>query len=128
MTFSRGSSQRSEDAKKTIGDSFRASLIWLALSCGALYALTPFLIHLIFGVAYDGSILSCRILLPGAVMIGLNQVLYNGAYALGRPGLPSWAESVSMAVTAVGLYLLVPRYGYIGASIVSTVAYTFSFR
>jgi len=127
VTFSRGANQSSEDAKATIGNSFRASLIWLLVTCGAIYVLAPFLIHLVVGPAFDGSILACRILLPGALMIGLNQVLYNGAYALGRPGLPSFAEGMSMAVTAVGLYLLVPHYGYVGAAAVSTVAYTVSF-
>jgi O-antigen/teichoic acid export membrane protein len=127
VTFSRGSTQSIEDAKGTIGSSFRASLIWLLGCCSVLYVLSPFLIRIVFGAAFDGSILACRILLPGAMMIGLNQVLYNGASALGRPGLPSCAEGVSMAVTAVGLYLLVPRYGYIGAAIVSSVAYTISF-
>jgi len=127
VTFSRGSSQNSDDAKKTIGISFRASLTWLLLSSSALYALAPFLIRLVFGSAFEGSIVACRILLPGAVMIGLNQVLYNGSSALGRPGLPSIAEGVSMVVTAIGLYLLVPRYGYIGAAIISSIAYTTSF-
>jgi O-antigen/teichoic acid export membrane protein len=127
VTFSRGSSQESDDAKAMIGRSFRASLIWLLISCSALYIFAPFLIRLAYGAAFDGSIVACRILLPGALMIGLNQVLYNGASALGRPGLPSCAEGVSMAVTAIGLYLLVPRYGYIGAAIVSSVAYTISF-
>jgi O-antigen/teichoic acid export membrane protein len=61
------------------------------------------------------------------MMIGLNQVLYNGSSALGRPGLPSIAEGVSVAATAIGLSILVPRYGYIGAAVVSTVAYTLSF-
>jgi O-antigen/teichoic acid export membrane protein len=127
VTFSHGSNQDSEHAKATIGRSFRASLIWLLLACSALYAFAPFLIRLVFGPAFEGSILACRILLPGAVMIGMNQVLYNGSSALGRPGLPSCAEGVSMAVTAVGLYLLVPHYGYIGAAIVSSIAYTISF-
>jgi O-antigen/teichoic acid export membrane protein len=127
VTFSRGSSQNSDDAKKTIGISFRASLTWLLLSSGALYALAPFLIRLVFGSAFEGSIVACRILLPGAVMIGLNQVLYNGSSALGRPGLPSIAEGASMVVTAIGLYLLVPHYGYIGAAIISSIAYTTSF-
>ena len=127
VTFSRGSSQHSGDAKATIGHSFRASLLWLLACCSALYLLAPFLIHRIFGAAFDGSILACRILVPGALMIGLNQVLYGGSNALGRPGLPSCAEGASMAVTAGGLYLLVPRYGYIGAAIVSTAAYTVSF-
>jgi O-antigen/teichoic acid export membrane protein len=65
--------------------------------------------------------------LPGTVMIGLNQVLYNGSSALGRPGLPSIAEGISMVVTAIGLYLLLPRYGFIGAAIISSIAYTMSF-
>lgn len=127
VTFSRGSSQHSEDAKATIGVSFRASLVWLMVCCSALYVLAPFLIRLVFGAEFEGSILACRILLPGALMLGLNQVLYNGASALGRPALPSYAEGVSVGVTAIGLYVLVPRYGYIGAAIISSVAYTISF-
>jgi O-antigen/teichoic acid export membrane protein len=126
VTFSRGASQHREGTIATIGASFRASLVWLAVCCSVLYALSPFLIRLVFGGAFAGSILACRILLPGALMIGLNQVLYNGASALGRPGLPSCAEGISMAVTAIGLYLLIPRYGYIGAAIVSSIAYTIS--
>jgi O-antigen/teichoic acid export membrane protein len=127
VTFSRGSGQSADDAKRTIGVSFRASLLWLLVCCSVLYVVSPFLIHLVFGAAFDRSIVACRILLPGALMIGLNQVLYNGASALGRPALPSYAEGVSMTVTAIGLYILVPRYGYIGAAIVSSVAYTTSF-
>lgn len=127
VTFSHGSSQQSDDAKATIGRSFRTSLISLLLACSALYVFAPFLIRRVFGPAFEGSIVACRILLPGALMIGMNQVLYNGSSALGRPGLPSCAEGISMAITAVGLYVLVPRYGYIGAAIVSSIAYTVSF-
>jgi O-antigen/teichoic acid export membrane protein len=127
VAFSRGSSQKGEDARATIGGSFRASLIWLLICCGVLYVFSPFLIRLVFGAAFSGSILACRILLPGALMIGLNHVLYNGASALGRPELSSYAEGASVVVTAVGLYLLVPHYGYVGAAIVSTVAYSISF-
>jgi len=127
VAFSRGSSQHSGDARATIGVAFRASLIWLLVCCTFLYALTPFLIRLLFGGAFDGSILAFRILTPGALMTGLNYVLYNAASALGRPGLSAFAEGTSVIVTAVGLYLLIPRYGYIGAAIVSSVAYTISF-
>jgi len=127
VAFSRGASQQGEHAKATIGVAFRSSLAWLAAACGGLYLLAPFLIHFVFGGAFDGSILACRILLPGAFVTGLNFVLYNAASALGRPILASYAESASVLVTAGGLYLLVPHYGYIGAAIVSSVAYTVSF-
>jgi len=127
VTFSHGSGQGIQEAKTTIGRSFRASLLWLLVCCTAIYIVAPILIRVVFGPAFEGSILACRILLPGAVAMGLNQVLYNGASALGKPGIPSVAEGISTVVTAVGLYLFVPRYGYIGAAAISTVAYTISF-
>jgi O-antigen/teichoic acid export membrane protein len=127
VTFSRGSGQDSDRAKGTIGVAFRASLLWLLIACGSLFVFSPILIRSVFGVAFEGSIAACKILAPGALMIGLNQVLYNGASAMGRPLLPSLAEGSSILVTAVGLYFLTPRYGYIGAAVVSTVAYTLSF-
>jgi O-antigen/teichoic acid export membrane protein len=127
VAFSKGSSQLTGDARATIGVAFRSSLIWLLVCCTLLYALTPFLIQHVFGRAFYGSVLACRILLPGALMTGLSYVLYNAASALGRPGLSSYAEGTSIVMTAVGLYLLVPHYGYIGAAIVSSVAYTISF-
>ena len=61
------------------------------------------------------------------VFVGLNQVLYNGASALGRPGLPAYGEGISMAITGIGLYLLLPCYGYVGAAIISSIAYAVSF-
>ncbi|MGB6193517.1 MAG: polysaccharide biosynthesis C-terminal domain-containing protein, partial [Terracidiphilus sp.] len=127
VTFSKGSSQQHGDAVATMGTALRASFIWLLVTCSVLYLLADFLIRHVFGNAFEGSILACRILIPGALMMGMNQVLYNGASALGRPGLPAVAEGVSMLATAVGLFLLVPHYGYIGAAIVSSIAYTISF-
>lgn len=127
VTFSRGSAQAGSAVHETIGRSFRSSLLWLLVCCAALFVVAPLLVHLVFGERFAGSAIACRILLPGALMLGLNQVLYGGASALGHPGLPSIAEGVSMGVTSVGLYLLVPRYGYLGAAGVSTVAYTTSF-
>jgi len=127
VAFSRGSSQEGDSARGTIRYAFRASLIWLLAVGTVLFVSAPFLIRLVFGARFEGSILACRILIPGALMTGLSFVLYNAASAIGRPGLSSVAEGVSVFVTAMGLFLLVPRYGYIGAAIVSSVAYTISF-
>lgn len=127
VAFSRGSGQDAEAAKTTAAIAFRTSLIWLTIACLLLFALAPFLIRTLLGAAFDGSIVACRILLPGTVATGLAFVLYNAASAMGRPGLAAYAEGSSILVTVVGLFLLVPRYGYIGAAIVSSVAYTVSF-
>jgi O-antigen/teichoic acid export membrane protein len=111
-------------AVSVIGKSFRASLVWLLCGCAALFLAAPFLIVGFFGHAYTGSVLACRILLPGAVAIGLNQVLYDGARAMGDPALSSYSEGFATAVTVGALWLLLPRFGFLGAAIASTLAYT----
>jgi O-antigen/teichoic acid export membrane protein len=59
--------------------------------------------------------------------LGLRQVLYEGARALGKPAVPSYAEGFGTIVTIFALYLLLPRYGFVGAAIASTFAYGVSF-
>lgn len=54
--------------------------------------------------------------------LGLNQVLFN--WALGHPALPSFKEG--FAVTGVSLYLLLPRFGFVGPAVSSTLAYVSS--
>lgn len=126
VTFSRGSRESDLEAKRTIGRSFRGSLVWLLLGCGALFFAAPFLITTLLGSEFVGSTVACRLLLPGVVALGLSQVLYNGANALGEPALPTYAEGAGLAATGIGLVVLVPRYGYVGAAIVSSVAYIVS--
>lgn len=127
VTFSHGSRQSEFDARQTIIHSFQSSLLWLLVGCFGLYFAAPILIIKFLGPKFAGSIIACRLLLPGMVALGLNQVLYGGANAMGKPSLPLYAEGFGLTVTAVGLILLVPHYGYVGAAIVSTFAYTISF-
>ena len=125
-TFSLCSNQSDIAARRTIATSFRASLIWLLAASLSLYVVAPLLITMLLGPRFAGSVIACRLLLPGVVALGLNQVLYGGANALGRPLLPMCAEGAGLAATGIGLALFVPRYGYLGAAGVSSVAYTVS--
>jgi len=124
VTLAAGANAPPGGARKVIAESFRASLAWLLLACTVLYIFAPVFIRFFFGPAFIGSVAACRILLPGMVALGLTQVLYEGARALEQPSLPSYAEIISMAVTCGGLYLLLPRFGFIGAAIASTLAYS----
>lgn len=127
VTLAAGSNSNSIQARRIIGHSFRASLSWLIIMCSLLYILAPALIRVIFGVAFARSATACRILLPGAAALGLNQVLYDGARSLGQPALPSYAESFATAVTLLGLWAFLPKLGFIGAALASTLAYISSF-
>jgi O-antigen/teichoic acid export membrane protein len=126
VTLASGSNLPPERARPVIASAFRSSLLWLFCSASALFAVAPWLITLVFGARFADSSLACRILLPGTIALGLNQVLYEGARALNEPALPSYAEGLAAVLTCAGLALLLPRYGFLGAAIASTVAYTFS--
>ncbi len=126
VTLANGSNLPREGAKAVIANSFRTSLAWLVAGCSALFLVAPWLIPLVFGPRFSGSVLACRILLPGSVAIGLNQILYDGARSLDEPALPSYGEGLAAVLTCCGLYVLLPRLGFLGAAIASTVAYTAS--
>lgn len=123
VTLATGSSSNPVEARKILGQSFRASLFWLIVVCSLLFILAPALIRLVFGSAFARSASACRILLPGAAALGLNQVLYDGARSLGEPALPSYAEGFATVVTFLGLWAFLPKFGFIGAAIASTLAY-----
>jgi O-antigen/teichoic acid export membrane protein len=123
VTLANGSNLPPTEAKQTIAQSFRLSFAWLFITCAAIFVAAPWLVMFLFGSRFSGAVLACRILLPGTLFLGLRQVLYEGARALGRPAVPSYAEGVGTLVTVVGLYLLLPRFGFVGAAIASTFAY-----
>jgi O-antigen/teichoic acid export membrane protein len=127
VTLARGSSLPPGEARKAISMSFRLSLVWLLVVCTGLFVVAPQLILFFFGAKFAGSVLACRILLPGIAFWGLRQILYEGARALGKPAVPSYAEGFGTLVTISALYFLLPRYGFVGAAIASTFAYGASF-
>ena len=126
VAYAAGASSSAPEAGRVIARSMQLSLVCLVVGCGLLFAVVPWAIPRVFGPAFAGSVLACRILLPGTVALGLCQVLYEGARALNQPALPSYAEGCSMIVTLACLALLVPRFGFVGAAIASSLAYTTS--
>jgi O-antigen/teichoic acid export membrane protein len=127
VTLASGSNLPPSEAREAISQSFRLSLVWLLLLCTGIFIVAPQLIGFFFGAKFAGSVLACRILLPGTAFLGLRQVLYEGARALGKPVVPSYAEGLGTLVTIAALYFLLPRYGFVGAAIASTLAYGTSF-
>jgi len=123
VTLAAGSNASPEVARAVIARAYRLSLLWLLVVCALLSGLAPYLMTHVFGAGFAGAVLACRILLPGMVALGLTQVLYDGARSLGDPAIASYAEGFATVVTLVSLYVLLPRVGFVGAAIASSVAY-----
>jgi O-antigen/teichoic acid export membrane protein len=91
-----------------------------------LIIVTPQLIHVFFKDAFLGASDVARVLMVAAVILSLNRALGACLRALGRPldaGIP---ELLALGVTVVGLAVLLPFLGIMGAGIVSLLAYAVS--
>jgi O-antigen/teichoic acid export membrane protein len=107
------------------------SLHW-ALAISITFAVTlgllaDFLIPLVYGTDFSGSVLPLRILLPGAALFAAESVLWSGLLAINRPFTAAASEFAGLTVTAVGLFLFLPDGGIVAAAIVSTISYSVTF-
>lgn len=88
-----------------------------------LGALSPLILPGLFGAAYQPAISPAIILLVGTLFLGFNYVLSDGLRGLGYPTATSVAEVAGTLLTVVGLMVAVPRFGILGAAIVSACSY-----
>ncbi len=86
-------------------------------------ALAEVLIRLLYGQEFVGAVTPLRLLLPGVACWAAAQIVTSGLKGLGRPVAASVAQFSGVAVTVVGLVLLLERYGIRGAAFTSSVSY-----
>jgi O-antigen/teichoic acid export membrane protein len=91
----------------------------------ALMCLTaPVLIPLIYGSAFRGAGPALIALAPGLLALGATNPVRTYLFRLSRPGPMSLMFIAVMAVNVSLNFALIPRFGIIGASLASSVAYT----
>lgn len=90
----------------------------------ALAVTAPLLVVLFFGADFAESTWAVWLLLPGIVTFSVSRIL--SMYLLGRNKLKIdlLAAAVGLVVTLALDLLLIPRYGFRGAAIASSIAYT----
>ena len=117
----------SPQAKKlTLGRFMRLAIFLSLVSAAGLFWLTPWILSFFFGPAYLPAIWAARILLLASIPLGCNIVFAAGFKAFDHPLVPSKAELVSLGVTGVSLWVLLPRYAALGAAWASLLAYSAS--
>jgi O-antigen/teichoic acid export membrane protein len=102
---------------------FRMNVLVCGVATVAIAALAPTLVPLLYGDAFAPVVEPLLILLPGALALATANVAGLCLIVLGRPGVTSLAELSAVAVTGVGLWLVLGPFGIRGAAAVSTAAY-----
>jgi O-antigen/teichoic acid export membrane protein len=85
-------------------------------------ALAP-LVGPLYGHQFRGSIVPLLILLPGVAALAVGGTAAIVLSIFNRPEVSSIAELAGIVLTGAGLWLVLDRYGIIGAAIVSSVSY-----
>jgi O-antigen/teichoic acid export membrane protein len=87
---------------------------------------SPLIIPFMFGHAFRPAIPMAQILFVGTIPFLLDQVLAAGLLSLGMPGRRSFGQLTAACLTVVGLPLLCPTLGGVGAAWTSLAAYSTS--
>ena len=116
--------QRShERATEMTMRAFRRVAVVTITTVLAAAAIGPPLYPVLFGAAFEPSVVPFLVLLPGAVGYAASMVFSNGLVALSSPTLSSLGP-VTSVVTGLTLdILLIPHFGATGAAIAATAAF-----
>lgn len=89
-----------------------------------LGAVVPFVLPIIYGQQFKDSVIPCLLLLPGALAMSINYTVWQTANALGRPGISSMTQVLSLVATVVLLAVLLKPLGVPGAALATSLAYS----
>ena len=100
---------------------------YLVLAGGvALAAVLPWVIPLAYGAAFAAAVPATWWLLPGMLALTILKTLSSAVSGMGRPETMTYSILVGLVGTIVLDFLLIPRFGIVGAASASTVAYWLS--
>lgn len=108
-----------------------ARLVRLTIACSVVLTIpvllfTEPLLTLVFGAAFGDAVGVARLLLVAALVLGTGRTLAAALKGAGVPLRASVADGCALVVTVLGLALLLPSLGLIGAGITSLLAYLVS--
>jgi len=116
----------SEQAE-VIGAFLRLGLLVATLVAAGITVASPFLLSTLYGSGFASALIPLLLLLPGSIALAGSGGAASSLTAIGRPGRVTLAELTGFGVSVVGLPIVVPRFGIIGAAVLSTVAYAATF-
>lgn len=102
----------------------RNTVMMAAAGAVVLALAAPLLLPAIFGDRFEDSVRPLWWLLPGTVALTGSKVLTSYIFSQGRPLVNTGITCVSLVVTLVADFALIPAFGVEGAAAASSLAYT----
>jgi O-antigen/teichoic acid export membrane protein len=102
---------------------FRSTTLATLASSAAAALVVPPLLPVVFGAAFEDSVVPFLVLLLGAIGFSAMNVFANALVASSRPALSSLAPFVSLVVGLALDLLLIPRYEATGAAAAASASF-----
>lgn len=102
----------------------RLSFIAICLVELVLFLLSKFIINLMFGESYAGSVMVLNTLLPGVLMLTIFKVINMDLAGKGKPWISLKAMIPALIINIILNVIFIPNYGAVGAAIASSISYT----
>ena len=114
-----------DDVLRTASTKRLRQAVMLTFGAAAVSALAAwFLLVPVYGDSFRDSVTPAVLLITGSAFIGTTSMLVQISNAAGRPATGSWSSISALVVTGVGLAIALPRFGVVGAAVVSMLAYS----
>lgn len=114
-----------ETKRQRLVQSAVGTLTRVSVPLGLIAAIAlPIGTRIVLGPEWDQALKPEVILIAAGVVLGFKNLLAACAAACGDPWLASRAELLGVVVTVLGLVVLIPAMGIVGAALTSLIAYT----
>lgn len=116
--------QQGKDIRRLTPLALRLTGSTMLVACLGMALLGEWLIVLLFGAAYRPAYPALLALLPGIFSLCYAAILRLDLIGKQRPGTLSLLTGCAAALNVLLALLLIPRWGIVGASIASSIAYS----
>lgn len=100
-------------------------LLWINIAASVtLYIIAEPAIVLLYGEEFRASATALKFLLPGLVAVGTSRIISSDIAGRGKPELNGLHSFIAAIINIVLNIILIPRYGFIGSAIATTISYT----
>ena len=124
VIFPKAASTSDEEMNRFTPNVFQVTLFLTLLGAIGLALIGKLLIELIYSPVFLPAYKPMLALLPGVVLLGGAKVLANEIAGRGYPQLNSINAFIALILTVSFDLILIPKWGVLGASVASSIAYS----
>jgi len=117
----------SKDAKAfslKVAQLLRLSFVAIGFAALVLFLFSKFIIILMYGEAFSGSVMVLNTLLPGVILLTIFKVINMDLAGKGKPWVSLKAMVPALIINVILNIIFIPNYGAVGAAIASSISYT----